>query len=909
MRDLDTTAKAIKARLILHCAVEVEKARRSLPPNRNRLSRHFMTRLITKVNKLGHHVKRSDVYYLVKKRAQTGQHMQRLTSNTLDDAINLVDDSINSSSNDDLDRSLTFSSNGILAKGGRKNGNTKAKKYFVNSVFVAAKNEVATMYDEEKKTAETLGVRLTKGRLNEIIQSVTKKRNLTVDQIISPEAIRQRSKRNQVITNGHNGPVSPLHDIEPMLVELMIQLCRMRQPLTVGNCKDLINAVIKDTPTQQRLVEWKKQHSHYSGIIEDDGQVGDGYWRAFLVRNKDKLETKKGEKFELNRALWTTYCNIANMYTLTQNEMVDEANVAVKLDEPVWTDSDGNICEEEDAVGCKTTINIIHPEYCIVADETGGNTCQRDDGHVGGERMICEIGTRPQETISNKAHHFTVMGLTLLTGEPLLCVIIFSGKNRRDEVELGYDDTVPLFGNMDDDDFMEKNMGEGKHFPGGPTCTFKGKAIPCMCRWTENGSITSQILKEICEHLDELQIFDRSKGVSPFFLLDGHGSRFELPFLEYINNSQHKWCVCIGVPYGTSMWQVGDSKEQNGAFKIHLSKFKRQLMQRRQAHNIGFATIDTTDIVPMINYAWAHSFANVKGNKKAICDRGWNPFNRNLLLDPTIRTTMNSQDTEKEDNDPSVIIPTKAEMVIQEYHHLLPNYDTKFLGTSSVTNDQTLNFSTGTSAAVLDTLVSHQDLHESRARIEKKRQNADEQKKIFDEMKLSAGNLWKYGHSNRLGGEVLERQQKAVAIKKEKTVDSFNRVKNSYIKLMYKADAASSVEPSKLKASDYKALIGPLRRKGDKPWTQIKNKDLPNLLDLLQKTRKPLSFTDHLYFNHPNLKIPDGINPSELDPSPSCHPEWNGAELKLKGRRATKEDSSVDEKKTNEFVGVIETAL
>ena len=53
--------------------------------------------------------------------------------------------------------------------------------------------------------------------------------------------------------------------------------------------------------------------------------------------------------------------------------------------------------------------------------------------------------------------------------------------------------------------------------------------------------------------IDEIGVLDRSSdGVPPFLLLDGHGSRFDLHFVRYINKPQIKWNVCIGVPYGTS---------------------------------------------------------------------------------------------------------------------------------------------------------------------------------------------------------------------------------------------------------------------------------------------------------------------------------------------------------------------
>ena len=76
-------------------------------------------------------------------------------------------------------------------------------------------------------------------------------------------------------------------------------------------------------------------------------------------------------------------------------------------------------------------------------------------------------------------------------------------------------------------------------------------------------------------------MFPRVDGVHPFLLLDGHGSRLELPFLNYINSPEHKWVVCLGVPYGTSYWQVGNSAEQNGSYKMAITKAKRMLVNKK----------------------------------------------------------------------------------------------------------------------------------------------------------------------------------------------------------------------------------------------------------------------------------------------------------------------------------------
>ena len=86
-------------------------------------------------------------------------------------------------------------------------------------------------------------------------------------------------------------------------------------------------------------------------------------------------------------------------------------------------------------------------------------------------------------------------------------------------------------------------MGKGKRFPSGPTCEVHGKNIPCLCTWSPEGSMTSDIPTSIVETRDVLEVFDRSTGKSLFMLLDGHGSRLGLSFLNYINDPLHPWAA------------------------------------------------------------------------------------------------------------------------------------------------------------------------------------------------------------------------------------------------------------------------------------------------------------------------------------------------------------------------------
>ena len=99
-----------------------------------------------------------------------------------------------------------------------------------------------------------------------------------------------------------------------------------------------------------------------------------------------------------------------------------------------------------------------------------------------------------------------------------------------------------------------------------------------MVRYSEKGSITDTILVDILKTIDELKLYQTygENGVVPFLLVNGHQSRFSTKFLTYITDMNHPWKVSIGVPYRTSMWQVGDTYQQNGRFKISLVEMKKK---------------------------------------------------------------------------------------------------------------------------------------------------------------------------------------------------------------------------------------------------------------------------------------------------------------------------------------------
>jgi hypothetical protein len=61
-------------------------------------------------------------------------------------------------------------------------------------------------------------------------------------------------------------------------------------------------------------------------------------------------------------------------------------------------------------------------------------------------------------------------------------------------------------------------------------CNVNGNNEEMYITCSENGSITGQILTDMLKHLDTHMNYDCEEA-TPFFLLDGHGRCFELPFL------------------------------------------------------------------------------------------------------------------------------------------------------------------------------------------------------------------------------------------------------------------------------------------------------------------------------------------------------------------------------------------
>jgi len=259
----------------------------------------------------------------------------------------------------------------------------------------------------------------------------------------------------------------------------------------------------------------------------------------------------------------------------------------------------------------------------------GSNNC--------GEKKLVTKGMVPQCAGGVLDNHYTVIPVTNLVGVTVLITIIFAGDQMKASWALGIDALAENI-SVDEDGIFE--LGEGKVFPGGPSCFVNGVEIPCLCVCSSNGSVTEEILTQILQKLDEYKLTKRdlSESLYPMLIVDGHGSRLGLQFLSYINELSTKWMVVLGAPCATNLWQVHDDERMNLVFKTESAREKHsRILQKRVAGLAG--DIAKEEIVIIVARAVARSFFNEANARHAISDCGWNPPNRNRLLHPQILET------------------------------------------------------------------------------------------------------------------------------------------------------------------------------------------------------------------------------------------------------------------------------
>jgi hypothetical protein len=612
-----------------------------------------------------------------------------------------------------------------LKKPGRPKGSTAVSLREQKNGIVRCKNFLATQLSLVKP--KTPKKQIPSSVVKELLEKAKEKFNL--DDLEVQKCLKAGRSRiyrpGRNIVCEHRGTKSPILCLDPVVVDLCVQLAAMRQPLRATHLISLVNSLLSGTDAAKLLEEFKLKHCQFSSIPKDS--VGSAWYRAFMKRNP-QLVTKKCILFDNKRAEWATYDNIEKMYKEVYKLLV-EKKLAQEYPEENYLDENGiPTGDESKAVGFRTKYKLIRPDMFFFADEVGDNTSQKNDG-CRNERVIAESSQAAQTNADTSSdNHFTTFVITAADGVPVCCAILLesSGENAETPVEvvMGLQPWVKPIGTLNTH-IRENSGGLDKVWPLGPICTYKGVEIPSYVTCCKSACMSSEILTDILRHVDSYVHFDRSE-CSPFLLIDGHQSRFGLDFLRYIREPEHQWTVCLGVPYATHLWQVGDSSEQNGSFKMALKEAKRKILEHKFQFRLPLKILKT-DVVPLVHQAFLKSFARKETNVKAASDRGWRYLNYRLLANPLI--------AERPKESTSVIAAVeKAQM--NNIHPL---------------SLEDLNTEDGTARASLDRLIEAEIRKRARKDgIEKSAETDEDRAKAIMEghKKLTSGTMFRAGYSN-----------------------------------------------------------------------------------------------------------------------------------------------------------------
>ena len=167
---------------------------------------------------------------------------------------------------------------------------------------VQGKNDIMEKWMTEVRNRK--GGDTQKALFNKAVMEVKEKLSLPVEFNFSyrtAQARRNRKDRNVIVPYGcGNGTGSPLAGLESDVVEVIIMMASIRQPLNPSQGLALLNSMMEGTCHQEKLIRWKKV---YHPDSTDLGYVTHSYWQGFMRRNGDRIVSKKGQKFALDRSI------------------------------------------------------------------------------------------------------------------------------------------------------------------------------------------------------------------------------------------------------------------------------------------------------------------------------------------------------------------------------------------------------------------------------------------------------------------------------------------------------------------------------------------------------------------------------------------------------------------------------
>ena len=131
--------------------------------------------------------------------------------------------------------------------------------------------------------------------MNEIIEEFTSKYGLETSDVSSFTIRKKETRYNDIIvTRIHGGHISPMIKVEDKLVGLIIQMARIRHPLTPSSCLQLTNNFISGTQTEKDVIDFKTKYC-FNNSKDGERLLGCGYFKGFKKRNAHRIVSKRGQ--------------------------------------------------------------------------------------------------------------------------------------------------------------------------------------------------------------------------------------------------------------------------------------------------------------------------------------------------------------------------------------------------------------------------------------------------------------------------------------------------------------------------------------------------------------------------------------------------------------------------------------
>ena len=176
-------------------------------------------------------------------------------------------------------------------KGGCPSGSTKAAKIQAQMNSKLARNYVCLEYAETKSKAGRRGV--AHGLREKLIKEVTIKFEINSKLDVPRTTIISCIKASNLEVF-NTGVSSPVLDMEPYLVAIVISAWECNYPLTIGECTLIAHKLVEGTVFAENIIKFKKEWSQYD---PDAPLLGSAWWKDFRKRKILIVESKVGRTF------------------------------------------------------------------------------------------------------------------------------------------------------------------------------------------------------------------------------------------------------------------------------------------------------------------------------------------------------------------------------------------------------------------------------------------------------------------------------------------------------------------------------------------------------------------------------------------------------------------------------------